>query len=220
MNYFRTKNNMIYPVKTPKWTQWLLPNFRWSYKKETATETVPKTLYLTFDDGPQPEITDWVLTQLAAYDAKATFFCIGANVVKHPDLYQQVLSAGHAVGNHTFHHLNGWVTPNDRYLSDVEACQKVVKSNLFRPPYGRISWRQANLVRAAGFQIVLWEVICGDFDPQLSPQQALDNVLQNAQDGSVLVFHDSVKAFRILKVILPKILAHFSSQGFVFKTCF
>ncbi|MBI5915951.1 MAG: polysaccharide deacetylase family protein [Bacteroidetes bacterium] len=200
----------MYLVKTPQFIQKLFPNFTW------RIPTGEKTLHLTFDDGPIPEVTPWVLDQLAAYRAKATFFCIGDNVHKYPDVLEMVKNAGHTVGNHTFHHLNGWLTDNVKYFLNVRRCAHALRSNLFRPPYGKLKPKQAEFLQRH-YRIVMWDVLSGDFDPEISREQCLENVLQNAKDGSIVVFHDSLKAWEKLQFALPKVLANFHSQGYQFR---
>ncbi len=172
-------------------------------------------IFLTFDDGPIPEITPQVLDILKQYQAKATFFCVGDNVLKHPDVYQQVLEAGHTTGNHTFHHLNGWKTPLIEYLADIEKCSQLVKSSLFRPPYGRIKPSYIQSIKP-DYQIIMWSVLSGDFDVDSSPEKVLDNALQHTTDGSIVVFHDSLKAADRLFYALPGFLKHFSDKGYKF----
>jgi len=156
---------------------------------------------------------------LQQYNAKATFFCIGKNVVEQPTIYQQILNDGHSIGNHTHNHLNGWKTNDASYLNNIKLAEQSIQSNLFRPPYGRIKKSQAKqlMLRNANMKIVMWDVLSGDFDTQLSPQKCLDNVLKNVTQGSIVVFHDSEKAFERLEYALPKTLEHFSNLGYTFK---
>ncbi len=200
----------MYLVKTPNFIQSLFPNFIWK------VPTSDKVLHLTFDDGPIPEVTPWVLEQLEAYNAKATFFCVGDNVKKHPEVFNQVQQAGHAVGNHTFNHLNGWGSENLTYFHNVRHCARLVKSELFRPPYGRLMPRQAQFLQRH-YQIIMWDVLSGDFDPKISAEQCLTNVINKARKGSIVVFHDSLKAFDKLKVVLPQVLEHFHQLGYRFE---
>ena len=200
----------MYLVKTPPFIQGLFPNFTWQ------VPTAEKTLYLTFDDGPIPEVTPWVLDQLDQYQAKATFFCVGDNIGKHPDVFEQVITRGHAVGNHTFNHLNGWSTDNIPYFHNVRRCAHLVHSPLFRPPYGKLSPRQVQFLQRH-YRIVMWDVLSGDFDPAVSAEQCFDNVTRHAQAGSIVVFHDSLKTYEKLQFVLPRILAYYASQGFGFK---
>ena len=186
-------------------------NLTWDFPGRT------KEIFLTFDDGPIPEITPQVLEILNLYQAKATFFCVGDNVQKHAGVYQQVTEAGHVIGNHTFHHLSGWKTPLDEYLADIEMCNQLVKSPFFRPPYGRIRSSYIAPVKAK-YQIIMWSVLSGDFDRESSPEKVLNNVLQHTTDGSIVVFHDSLKAADRLFYALPRFLEHFSGQGFRFST--
>lgn len=204
----------MYFVKTPFWAKkFLFPHWRWT----GCTIKGQKTVYLTFDDGPTPKITEWVLEELEKYRAKATFFCIGKNVEAHPEIFQQIGEKGHVIGNHTFNHFNGWQTPDVDYLQNVADCAQFISSNLFRPPYGRIKQRQAKLLRGQGYEIIMWSVLSGDFDESLSKEKCLSNVLANVEDGSIIVFHDSVKAFRLLEEVLPKVLEELEERGFVFE---
>ena len=163
-----------------------------------------KILYLTFDDGPVPGITSFVIDELGKYQAKATFFCVGENVFKNEALYREIISRGHTVGNHTYHHLNGWKTNNRNYLGDVEKCGQLVYSKFFRPPYGRMSPGQYAVIRKK-FSVVMWDVLSRDYDPGISPDVCFRRVIDHSKPGSVVVFHDSAKAATTLKVVLPKI---------------
>lgn len=179
-----------------------------------------KELYLTFDDGPHPQVTPWVLDELKKYGAKATFFCIGDNVTKYPATYRRILDEGHAVGNHTFHHLNGWKVPVEDYLADIKKAAEHIHSSLFRPPYGRIKrthLKGLNEAMNARARVIMWDVLSADFDPSFTPEQCLQNVVRNATPGSIIVFHDSEKANRNLTYALPGVLQHFSEQGCLFK---
>lgn len=199
----------MYLVKTPHFIQNLFPNYTWKIP------TREKVLYLTFDDGPIPAVTPWVLEQLQAYQAKATFFCVGDNIRKYPETFNQVVEQGHAVGNHTFNHLNGWQTENIAYYHNVRHCANMVRSVLFRPPYGRLKPKQAQFLQRH-YRIVMWDVLSGDFDPRLNEGQCLANVVNNTEEGSIIVFHDSLKAEDKLRYVLPKVLEHFTAQGYVF----
>jgi len=200
----------MYLVKTPQFIQQLFPNFTWRIPTEE------KVLYLTFDDGPIPEVTNWVLDQLKAYEAKATFFCVGDNVRKYFDVFQQVTAEGHAVGNHTLNHLNGWLTENIPYFHNVRHCANLVNSVIFRPPYGRLKPKQSQFLQRH-YRVVMWDVLSGDFDATISPEQCLANVTNNAGPGSIIVFHDSIKAGERLHYTLPRVLEHFSQLGYRFE---
>jgi peptidoglycan/xylan/chitin deacetylase (PgdA/CDA1 family) len=177
-------------------------------------------LYLSFDDGPHPEATPFVLEQLSNFDAKASFFCIGKNVQLYPKIYDAILAAGHVVGNHTQNHMNGWKNTTENYITDIQEATKVIDSNLFRPPYGRISFSQIKALRSdlsLPQQIMMWDVLSGDFDTTNTGEQCANNVIQYAGPGSIVVFHDSAKAMDRLRIALPKVLAHFSKLGYEFK---
>ena len=201
----------MYLVKTPRFMQAMFPNYTWNVK------TDEKVIYLTFDDGPIPEVTPWVLEMLEKYDAKATFFCVGDNVEKHPSIFEQVLDAGHAVGNHTYNHLNGWETDILPYFHNVRNCARLVQSSLFRPPYGKLTPKQTQFL-ARHYRIVMWDVLSGDFDQTISKDECLNNVLLSARRGSVVVFHDSLKAESRMKYALPRVLEHFSAKGYRFES--
>ncbi|WP_374951499.1 polysaccharide deacetylase family protein [Mucilaginibacter sp.] len=205
----------MYLVKTPWLLKKLYPNLIWDAKPQAT-----RCIYLTFDDGPIPIVTPFVLNILKKYNAQATFFCIGDNVRKHPAVFEQVKAGGHAIGNHTFNHLKGWDTPNNLYLDDFVQADKLINSQLFRPPYGRAKRKQVKLLKAAkpGLQIVMWNVLSGDFDVNLSPERCLSNVVDNTAAGSIVLFHDSLKAFDRLEYALPRAMEYWSAQGYEFKS--
>ena len=188
-------------------TPWIIkrryPDFIWNVPSNDA-------IYLTFDDGPTPEVTTWVLEELEKIKAKATFFCSGKNIDKHPEIVKKVIQHGHKIGNHTYQHLNGWQTPIGTYVDDVFKCDRSLykigyKTELFRPPYGRMKKNQAKLLD--GFKIVMWSYVAYDFDPTLDVGKSIKN-LKKAKPGDIILFHDSQKAFSNLKQILPKFLDH------------
>lgn len=204
-----------YFVKTPWWLKKIYSSYIW------RVDTKEKNIYLTFDDGPHPVATPFVLDQLKKHNAKASFFCIGKNVLDHPQLYKRIVEERHAVGNHTHNHLNGWKTKDDVYLADVREAVKFIDSNLFRPPYGRITSFQANNIKQAmekpAAKIIMWDVISGDFDDSLTGEQCLQHVILNAAKGSIIVLHDSEKAFSRLSFFLPLVLTFFEKQGYRFE---
>lgn len=200
----------MYLVHTPQIIQSLFPRFTW------RTPSDEKVVHLTFDDGPIPEVTPWVLEQLDRYDAKATFFCVGHNVEKHPEVYEQVVEAGHVTGNHTYNHLDGWSTDNIAYFHNIRKASRMVNSNLFRPPYGRILPSQAQFLKRH-YQVVLWDVLSGDFDPHLTGEECLANVLNHVRPGSIVVMHDSLKSYETLKFVLPRLLAELDAKGYRFE---
>jgi peptidoglycan/xylan/chitin deacetylase (PgdA/CDA1 family) len=176
-------------------------------------------LYLTFDDGPHPTITPFVLDTLREYQAKATFFCIGKNVEDYPGIYAQIMFEGHAVGNHTQHHVNGWKVSDEEYLADIKEAAKHIKSNLFRPPYGRIKRSQIKKIKQQfpDMSIVMWDVLSADFDTRLNADACLGYTVYHSKSGSIVLFHDSEKAFPRLQTSLPKMLAHFANEGYAFE---
>lgn len=204
---------MFYFVKTPKWIRKLFTGSIWEMP------TTKKGVYLTFDDGPHPQITSFVLDELAKYNAKATFFCIGKNVVENPAVFKRILDDGHAIGNHTYDHLDGWKTGNAAYLQNILKSKNYIDSDLFRPPYGRItrSQRKDLTVQHQATKFIMWSVLSGDFDEKITPEQCCENVVKNAKRGSVVVFHDSVKAEERLRFALPIVLKYFSDKGYMFE---
>jgi len=207
---------MFYFVKTPGWLKKIYDSYIWSIPGSD------KILYLTFDDGPHPVATPFVLKELKKYNVLATFFCIGKNVVAYPDIYKQIIQEGHSVGNHTYNHLNGWKTNNNDYLKDIALASDEIDSYLFRPPYGRITSFQAKnlkpVMKGKEPKVIMWDVLSGDFDTACSPQQCLANVLFASVPGSIIVFHDSEKAFSKLEYALPRVLQYFSEKGYLFKS--
>lgn len=173
-------------------------------------------IYLSFDDGPIPVVTEWVLDTLKTYNAQATFFCIGENVKKYPEIFSRITECGHVVGNHTLNHLNGWKTNTEYYFKNVEDCKALVNSNLFRPPYGKIKLPQFKLIRD-NYKIIMWSILARDYDSTVSKEKCFSNIVRSAKKGSIIVFHDSVKASDKLYYLLPKVLKHFSEKGFKFK---
>ena len=194
---------------------------------------VDPVLFLTFDDGPNPEVTPPILDILKSYNAHATFFCVGENIIRNPDIYRNIIASGHTTGNHTFHHLNGWKTKTNNYLLDIECCRQAMIGSieipgsenknqngsqlLFRPPYGKMSLGQYRNLKTK-YKIVMWEVISNDFDKNISGEQCVANVCETASNGSIVVFHDSMKAKDRVLHSLPIVLEYFSKRNFVFKS--
>lgn len=181
-------------------------------------------LYLTFDDGPHPEATPFVLNELTKFNAKATFFCIGKNVVQYPEIYKRILVEGHRVGNHSYNHLNGWKVDNEKYIADILEARKFIDSDIFRPPYGRITKFQNRILTTTPpkmqkplFKIIMWNVLSADFDLAITPEQCASNVIKNASRGSMIVFHDSQKALSKLQFALPEVLKHFTAKNYRFE---
>lgn len=199
--------------KVPNFLKKIFPSLIWQIPSKD------KSIYLTFDDGPVPIVTPWVLDLLKAYNAQATFFCIGNNVYKHPEIFKQILAENHVIGNHTFNHLKGWQTNLQLYFENTEKCQEVinVETKLFRPPYGKITPKQIKLLKNKGYKIIMWDVLSYDFKNELDTKKALKKIIQHTNSGSIIVFHDSLKAFENLKILLPLYLDYFSNQGFIFK---
>lgn len=187
----------------------LFPELIWHLS--SREESKENHLYLTFDDGPTPEVTPWVLDCMKEYNAKATFFCLGRNVERYPEIYKQILDEGHMVGNHTYSHLKGWNTSNSEYLNDISLAGQIVESNLFRPPYGRVRKTQIREIRK-DYNIVMWDVLSQDYNGSITPQKCLENVESNIKPGSIIVFHDSDKARKNLYYTLPQILEKYSSD--------
>ncbi len=197
--------------KPPKFLRKLIPELVWDIPGGTS---VPegRDVFLTFDDGPTPGVTEWILDELARWDARATFFCLGRNVEANPELYERIVAAGHRVGNHTYGHLKGWKTDVERYVEDVDRASTFIGGYLFRPPYGQIAPVQA---RALGgrYRIVMWNIISRDYNRSLSPRTCLDNVIRHVRPGDIVVFHDSKKAFRNMSYALPRTLEYLHARG-------
>ena len=203
----------LYPIKTPELVQRMYPDYLWRFTSDK------KEIYLTFDDGPTPDVTEFVLDELKKHNAKATFFCIGKNIAENQSLFSKILDEGHVVGNHTYNHLKGWKTLRKDYLENVLKVQEVIEnSKLFRPPYGKIKKMQAKDLLKHGFKIVMWDVLSGDWDSKVSKEKCLRNVTENATNGSIIVFHDSKKAEKNLRHVLPKALKYLKEKGYTFKS--
>lgn len=201
-------------VKTPWWLKKLYPNCIW----DMPCSENEKVLYLTFDDGPHPTITPFVMEQLEKYEGRGTFFCIGDNVLKHEATYEQLLKRGHAVGNHTMNHVNGWKTNNEEYEKNVVLAEKHINSHLFRPPYGRINKAQIRkLTQQLNMKIIMWNVLAGDWINTIDNETCYLKVLKSLSNGAIIVFHDSEKAWPRLQYVLPKLLAAASAMGYTFK---
>ncbi|WP_445710208.1 polysaccharide deacetylase family protein [Flavobacterium sp.] len=210
MNFFWTK--------TPYLIKKLFSNYVWN---------IPNTkneIFLTFDDGPIPEVTEWVLDILAKEAIKATFFCIGDNIRKNPHILKRIINEGHSIGNHTFNHLNGWKNNNEKYFNNIELFnseyEKISKkpTRLFRPPYGKIKPSQSYYLRKKGYKIIMWDIISYDFDKKLKSEKCLKNIISNCNTGSVIVFHDSLKAEKNLKFVLPKTIQILKEKGYTFNS--
>jgi peptidoglycan/xylan/chitin deacetylase (PgdA/CDA1 family) len=202
----------MYLVKTPLLLKKLYPQLTWDIDKAT------RCIYLTFDDGPIPIVTPFVLNILNQYCAKATFFCIGDNIRKHPEIFEQIKADGHAIGNHTYNHLKGWQTDDKTYLDNFLLADELIGSHLFRPPYGRIKRSQIKLLKEArpDLKLIMWNVLSGDFDISLKPEKCLRNVIRNTTSGDIVLFHDSLKAFDRLEYTLPRAMEYWSNEGYTF----
>ena len=202
---------MWYPVRTPALFRWIYPSLEW---KGNAAD---KTIYLTFDDGPHPIATPFVLDLLKQYQIKATFFCIGKNVQRYPQIYQRILTEGHQTGNHTQDQKNGWKTSREDYLENIFTATQYIDASLFRPPYGRITKAQIKSVQQQfAYRIIMWDVLSGDFDTELQPEQCWHQVKKAVRPGSIIVFHDSEKAWQRMQYALPRTIDYFLAQGYQF----
>jgi len=205
-------------VNTSRWMHRLFPNYSWKI------ETIEPVVYLTFDDGPTPEVTPWVIELLEKFDAKATFFCIGSNLVKHPEIVEHILKRKHLLSNHTLYHENGWKTKHTNYINSVVETDKIISSfnpvykKLFRPPYGKIKSSQAKTLKSMGYEIVMWDVLSRDYASNNTTESCIQNVLKYTKPGSIIVFHDSKKAFPILEKALPEILISLKKKGYRFES--
>ncbi|WP_130733496.1 polysaccharide deacetylase family protein [Flavobacterium sp. J27] len=207
-------------VKTPAFISWFFHNYIW------RIYTSEQKIYLTFDDGPIPEITEWVLDLLKKENINATFFCIGDNIEKYPEIFKRILKEKHAIGNHTYNHLNGWKANTTSYIENFNLCHKTIEKHssgfhftkLFRPPYGKIKNKQAIRIIRKEYKIVMWDILSYDFDINTSPEKCLENVIKNVSKGSIIVFHDSLKAHKNLQFALPKTIEILKQKGYVFET--
>jgi peptidoglycan/xylan/chitin deacetylase (PgdA/CDA1 family) len=197
--------------QTPAFIHRLFPELLWNVP---VTDPV---IYLTFDDGPHPDITPKVLNILSQFEAKAGFFCVGDNVRKYPEIFHAVQEAGHLIGNHTFHHINGWRTPDEIYFRDVADCQSLVHARYFRPPYGKIRPSQMNVLKKY-YQLVMWSVVTFDYAADVSEKECLETAVNKTNRGGIVVFHDSLKAQRNMLYALPRFLEYFSKKGYRFET--
>src|SRR5690606_11061583 len=204
----------FYWIKTHPIIQMLFPRYLWRMSPNFPN------VYLTFDDGPEPEVTPWVLDKLKEYNAKATFFCIGKNIETNPELFRRIINEGHAIGNHTANHLNGWSTDSAAYLKNAESFENsardvaAVEVKLFRPPYGKIKLSQAKALIMRGYKIVMWDVLSADFDRSITPEKCAQNVLRNIGPGSIVIFHDSKKAKKNMQVALLETLQYAKRKGY------
>jgi len=209
---------MAYFKNISKLGRVLYPSLLWNMPRDS------KTIYLSFDDGPHPEITPWLLNLLNTHRAKATFFCVGENSHKFPQIFQQLISEGHSFGNHTYNHLKGWKTSTAKYLENVREAEEIISKfsrntgsqKLFRPPYGKIKPSQSRALQQLNYKIVMWDSLSADFDPTISAEQCYKNVIENTKAGSIVVFHDSEKASEKLRIVLPRVLEYYSQRGFSF----
>lgn len=199
----------MYLVKTPIFIQKIYESCTWRIDSK-------ENIYLSFDDGPDPEATPFVLETLKSYDAKATFFCIGENAEAHPEIIEQIVEDGHTIGNHSYSHPSGWSTKTLEYIADVDKCNEVLGSKIFRPPYGRLKPAQLKALKS-NYEIIMWDVMCGDFEDQLSDEKCLSNITKNANAGSIVLLHDTAKSMKKLKSVLPKVLEYFADKGLKFE---
>lgn len=197
-------------IRAPKIIRKLYPSFIWNFPDEKDA------VFLTFDDGPRPEVTPWVLDILDKYNAKATFFCIGKNVEMFPELFEEVKRRGHAVGNHSYSHVKGWGMQTGDYVRDIDIAGDMIKSNLFRPPYARIGTNQARVL-SERYKTIMWNIISRDYNRSLSGDACARNVIRYLEPGSIIVFHDSIKCAQNLFIALPQVLEAIKAKGLICK---
>lgn len=210
---------MAYLKNISKLGRLLAPSLLWNMPRNT------NSIYLSFDDGPHPEITPWALKVLNDYQAKATFFCVGENIIKFPKVFQQLISEGHSFGNHTHNHLKGWKTSTSIYIENTLKAEAVISNysgntnhqKLFRPPYGKIKPFQIKRLKQLEYKIVMWDALSADFDTNITAEECYNNVIENTKAGSIIVFHDSEKASEKMKSVLPRVLEYYIKKGFTFK---
>lgn len=195
-------------AKSPRLLIRIMPRLTWQLNG------LDKKVYLTFDDGPTPDVTPWVLDKLKKFNAKATFFALGRNVDHNPEIFQQIINDGHSVGNHTYSHLKGWNTTNNNYFEDIELARQLINSDLFRPPYGRIRGSQIAELKKS-YRIIMWSVLSIDYNRRISGERCIRNVMDNVRPGSIIVFHDSVKARKNLYHALPVVLERLNEEGYI-----
>jgi len=207
---------LLYFRKTPGWLKKLFPQATWNF------HDTEKKIFLTFDDGPIPELTPWVLDTLKEFGARATFFYVGNNIKKHPELFKRASDEGHSIGNHTFNHLKGWRTSHEDYMANIALCEAAIvecggggPAGLFRPPYGQLTFSLAKKI-SANYRIIMWDYLTGDFDQSLSPEKCHIETIKGTKSGSIVIYHENVKAEARIKYSLPKFLDHFSSLGYQF----
>lgn len=202
--------------RIPLWFQRLFPGYIWQLPNQE------KVIYLTFDDGPIPGVTEWVIDVLDQFDVKASFFVVGENVNKHPQVFKKLIDHGHLIGNHTFHHVRGWRTSTQEYIKEVERCNQSIIDNggeitgYFRPPHGRIKPGQAKELRNQ-YKLLMWSVLTVDYDRNLNEKTCLSNSIKATSSGSIVVFHDSIKAEKNLRYVLPRYIEHFLKEGYSFQ---
>lgn len=194
----------------PLWYRMLIPGARWRIPSLTD-----KSVYITFDDGPIPSVTPWVLDKLDELDVKATFFCVADNVRKHYDIFEDIKRRGHQVGNHTYHHIQGLFTSTDKYMKDVIDAHKLINSRYFRPPHGHMRFSQVMEV-SHSFEIIMWDVITRDYNKKISPSTILNYVKKYSRNGSIITFHDSLKAEKNMKIAMPLAIEWLRNNGYKF----
>ncbi len=200
----------MYPFRSPRFLSWLYPKRTWGF---SSTEN---TVYLTFDDGPNPDATTWVLDVLKEHGIQATFFCVGTNVKEHPDIYNRILAEGHTVGNHTMNHENGYKTSSRKYVGSVQATSECVQSNLFRPPYGRMTRRQEK--KLSDYHVIMWSWLSYDFSSKVPVEAVVQDARNNVRAGDILVFHDNAKTLERLQQILPSVITEIKQKGLSFSS--
>ncbi len=199
-------------AKTPKFIQLLFPKLVW------RKDSLSKEIWLTFDDGPYPEVTPFILSILKKENVKATFFLVGQQIEKFPELTERIIKNGHLIANHSYSHKNGWFTSKEKYLNDIESCQRLMQDNkLFRPPYGKITKTQITSLKEK-YKIILWDVLSYDFNQKISPKRVQENIIKNTTSGSIIVMHNNPVSFNNIQLVLEKSIKKLKAKGYNFST--